>query len=444
MTTHALVAVAGCLLLTSGCSHKEEKEVEAPAPVQVTAVTQDTIRRIVTGEGAFFPREQETVMPKISAPVQKFYARRGDHVKVGQLLATLENRDLKAAVAANRAQVAQAEANYRSTAGASVPEAVVKAKSDVEAAQQQLDAAQKLLESRRQLLQQGALARRQVDEAQVQYAQAKSQLESAQEHMRVLETVGKQAQVATADAQVEAAKAQYQSAEAQVGYSEIRSPIAGIVAERPLYPGDMASAGNPLFIIVDISRVVARVNIPQGQANLVRVGQTAEITIPDSEQQFTGTVTVVSPTTDPNTTTMQVWVEVPNPNEQLKPGTAVHARIIAEMFKAAAVVPASAILPGEEGGTAVLVVTPDGVAHKRPVQLGVREGDKVQVLNGARPGEEVVVVGGLGLDDKAKVKVIDTSVKEADEDESPEPEEKGGKDQKGKDQQKDEAKPKAK
>jgi hypothetical protein len=73
------------------------------------------------------------------------------------------------------------------------------------------------------------------------------------------------------------------------------------------------------------------------------------------------------------------------------------------------------------------------------VQLGVREGDKVQVLNGARPGEEVVVVGGLGLDDKAKVKVIDPNAKEADEDENPEPEEKGGKDQK-----KDEAKPKAK
>jgi HlyD family secretion protein len=439
MKTHALVALAGCLLLASACSHKAEREVEAPAPVQVTAVTQDTIRRIVTGDGAFFAREQETVMPKISAPVQKFYANRGDHVKVGQLLAILENRDLKAAVAVNKAQVAQAEANYRSTAGAAVPEAVVKAKADVEAAQQQLDAAQKLLESRRQLLQQGALARRQVDEAQVQYAQAKSQLDAAQEHRRALDTVGKQAQIATADAQVEAAKAQAQSAEAQVTYSEIHSPIAGVVADRPLYSGDMASAGNPLFTIVDISRVVARLNVPQGQANLVRLGQPAEIVVPDSDRQLTGKVIVISPATDANTTTMQVWVEVPNPGEQLKPGTAVHAKIIVEIFKASAVVPAPAILPGEEGGTAVLVVTPDSIAHKRPVQLGVREGDKVQVLNGVRPGEEVVIVGGLGLDDKAKVKIIDATVKEADEDENPEPAGKGGPGQK-----KDEAKPKAK
>jgi multidrug efflux pump subunit AcrA (membrane-fusion protein) len=92
------------------------------------------------------------------------------------------------------------------------------------------------------------------------------------------------------------------------------------------------------------------------------------------------------------------------------------------MFKAATVVPIAAILPGEEKGTAVLTVSADSTAHKKQVELGVREGDKVQILSGVRPGEEVVVVGGLGVDDKAKVKVIDTSVaEEEDEDENPAP-----------------------
>jgi multidrug efflux system membrane fusion protein len=104
------------------------------------------------------------------------------------------------------------------------------------------------------------------------------------------------------------------------------------------------------------------------------------------------------------------------------------------------VVPIAAILPGEEGGTACLVITADNIAHRRSVKLGVREGDKVQILNGVRPGEEVVIVGGIGLDDKAKVKVIDTSVKEAaDEDQNAPPEPAAGKDQK-----KDAAKPKSK
>ena len=75
-----------------------------------------------------------------------------------------------------------------------------------------------------------------------------------------------------------------------------------------------------------------------------------------------------------------------NPGERLKPGASVHGKIIAESIKAATVIPAAAILPGEEGGTAVLVISSDSVAHRRPVQLGVREGDKVQVLTGTRPG----------------------------------------------------------
>src|SRR5579871_2862598 len=91
----------GGVLLLAGCSRPAEKE-KAPAPVQVTAVTQATIRRIVQGDGALFPREQAGIMPKITAPVQKFYVNRGDHVKRGQLLAVLENRDLVAAAAESK------------------------------------------------------------------------------------------------------------------------------------------------------------------------------------------------------------------------------------------------------------------------------------------------------------------------------------------------------
>jgi RND family efflux transporter MFP subunit len=226
-----------------------------------------------------------------------------------------------------------------------------------------------------------------------------------------------------------------------VSYSQIVSPISGVVADRPLYAGEMATPGAPLVTVMDISKIIARANVPQNQSASVRVGQPATITQIDTNQTVTGKVTVVSPATDPNSTTIQVWVQAENPGEQLKPGTSVHVAIMTEVIKATPVVPIAAILPGEEGGTACLVITPDNIAHRRSVKLGVREGDKVQILNGVRPGEEVVIVGGIGLDDKAKVKVIDTTVKEAadDEDENAPPEPKAGKDQK-----KDEAKPKSK
>ncbi|MBV8733055.1 MAG: efflux RND transporter periplasmic adaptor subunit, partial [Acidobacteriia bacterium] len=103
-----------------------------------------------------------------------------------------------------------------------------------------------------------------------------------------------------------------------------------------------------------------------------------------------------------------------------KPGTAVHAAILTETIHNAAVVPSAAILPGEEGGTAVLTVTPDSVAHLRPVEVGVRYGDKVQIVNGVRPGEEVVIAGGLGVDDKAEVKIVGAADEKADEDDEDE------------------------
>ena len=428
------------LLLLASCSKKEEAEVEAPAPVQVTAVTQDTIRRIVAGDGMLFPRDQASVMPKIAAPVQRFLVQRGDHVKQGQLLALLESRDLTAGEGESKAQLAQAEANLRSTTSAQVPEAVVKAQTDVDSARQTEEAAKKLLDNRERLFQQGALARKLVDDAQVAYAQAHGALLSAQEHLRTLQSVGKEEQIKAAASQVDAARSHLQSSQAQVSYSHIVSPISGVVSDRPLYAGEMASPGASLVTVMDISKIIARANVPQNQAASVKVGQPATITQVDTNQTVEGKVTVVSPATDPNSTTLQVWVQAENPGEQLKPGTSVHVTIMTEVIKATPVVPLAAILPGEEGGTACLVITPDNVAHRRSVKLGVREGDKVQVLNGVRPGEEVVIVGGVGLDDKAKVKIVDPTVKEApDEDEDAPAEAKPAKDQK-----KDEAKPKSK
>src|ERR1017187_3349499 len=206
----------------------------------------------------------------------------------------------------------------------------------------------------------------------------------------------------------------------------------------------MAVPGTPLITVVDISRVVARVNIPQSQGNLVKVGQPAEVAQADSGQKVSGKVTVVSPATDANSTTLQIWVQADNPGERLKPRASVHVKIITELVKNATTVPPAAILPGEEGGTAVLVIDAESVAHRHAVKLGIREGGKVQILNGARPGDEVVVVGGLGVDDKAKVKKVDTTVQESDDDDSAPDASKDTAPAQSKAQKKAEAKPKAK
>jgi multidrug efflux pump subunit AcrA (membrane-fusion protein) len=426
---------AACLLGASGCSKAPQEaaaDATAPAPVQVTAVTEDSIRRTVTADGVLFAKNQWNVMPNITAPVARFLVNRGDVVKKDQLLAVLENRALVANVEANKGQVEQAQANLRNTENATIPEAIVKAQTDVESDQEQYDAAKKVLDSRQELLKEGALSRKLVEDAAVTFTQAKAQLDTAKEHLRDLQTAGKQAQIDQAKAQVTAAQGQLRQAESQVAYSEVRSPEAGVIADRPLYPGDIAQAGTPLMVVMDVSSLVARVNVPAADASGIKAGQDATVTIADTGENIPAKVHVVSPATDLNSATVQVWVEAANPERKLKAGAAVHVAIVTEIIKNAMLIPVAAVLPGETGGTAVLVIDSDQVAHRRAVQLGIKQGDKVQVLSGVAQREDVVIVGGLGIDDKQKVKVVQANAPGEDEEDRPQEVAAPKKDAKGK------------
>jgi len=410
------LAVCCALLgLTLASCKKAEAPAEVVAPVRVSPAIKGSIRLIVNADAVLYPRDQANIVPKISAPVRRFLVNRGDHVKQGQLLAELENSDLAAAAQESRGQYEQAQSNYRSTTTAGVPEQMTKAQTDVDAAREAMDAAKKLLDNRQQLFKDGALARKLVDEAQVGAAQAKANHDTALQHLQALQSVGRQEQVNTAAAQVAAAKGHYDGAEAQVRYAEVRSPINGVITDRPVYPGEMASAGAPLLTVMDMSKVVARVNMAQDQAKNVKVGNEATITPADGGELVTGRVTIVSPASDPNSTTVQVWVQADNPGERMHAGQAVHVSIVAATLEGATLIPAAAVLPNAEGETIVLVVDDKNIAHEHVIQIGLREPEMVQIVAGVELGQRVVTQGGLGLEDKARVRVMKPGEKAAGE-----------------------------
>lgn len=405
MRTDFVVATIGAALVLAGCQKPTEKEAEPVVPVQVAEARQEPIQKLVLADGILRALDQSALTPKISAPVRVFYVNRGDHVRKDQVVAVLENRDLAASVADAKGSYEQASAQYRNVTSAAVPDEIVKAQQDVEAAREAMAASRKLVDSRQQLFKEGALARKLVDDANVTYAQAVSMYETARKHLESLQSGGGREEIKSAEGQMQSAKGKYEAAMAQLSYSEIRSPVAGVVADRPLFPGEMASAGAPLMTVMDISRVIARVNLPPAQAVWVKVGNPATITAADTGVRTSGKVTVVSPAVDPNSTTVEIWVQAVNPGEKLQPGGAVHVSILAGTVPNAVVVPAEAILPSQTGGTAVMVVGSDSTAHEHKVTIGAREPDKVQILEGVSPGDRVVTVGGLGLQDGGKVKI---------------------------------------
>jgi HlyD family secretion protein len=411
MRTMLLVSAAAVLVL-AGCGGKKDAaaakggaaEAETPAaPVEVAKAEKTTIHRVVESDAILFSVNQANITAKISAPVKAFNVNRGDHVKAGQVLGVLEDRDLTA------------QAAYTTATGAQMPEDLIRAQADLKSQQQTVEAATKVYESRVELQKQGALAQKLVEDAKVTQVQAQALLENARQHLKSLETVGRTEQVKSLQAQLDAAKARYEAAAAQLSYTEVRSPISGVVSDRPLYAGEMAQSGTAIIAVMDISSVIARANIPVKEAGDVRAGRSATITGPGGELQ--GRVTVVSPAVDPNTTTVEVWIQAANPGEKLKPGTSVHVAISAQDIKNAIVVPVAALLTFDEGGEKVMVVGSDSLAHEHKVEVGVREGGKVQILSGVAEGDDVITVGGLGLDDKAKVTTAKPDEKDDKKDE---------------------------
>src|SRR5215510_5075226 len=400
----SILSICLFLCFTAGCS-KKESNPEPVVTVKAAQVKRAPISRVITADAVLYPLQQSVIIPKISAPVKKFYVNRGAKVRQGQLLAVLENRDLEAAAIDTKGAFEQAEASYTTTTNAGVPEEMQKAELDVQSTKQALDAAQKQYDSRSALFKQGAIPRKDLDQASVTLVQARSQYEVAQKHYNSLQAVGKQQALKSAAGQLTSAQGKYLGARAQLGYSEIRSPINGFVTDRPLYPGEMATQGTPLITIMDLSKVIARAHIPQQEEALLKVGDAATLTALGSDESIPAKLTVVSPALDPNSTTVEVWAEAQNPNQVLKPGATVHLSINSATIKDALVIPASAIITSGEGKSEVMVIGPDGRAVSREVQTGIRQGDEVQIQAGLNPGEQIVTVGAYGLPDKTKVKV---------------------------------------
>jgi len=319
------------------------------------------------------------------------------------LLAVLEDQDLQGAVMENGGGYEQAEAAYEAQ--------VQKAEQDLRLAKEVLDAQQSVYDSRKALFQQGAASGKDVDDALVALTQARNQYEVAQ----------KQMDVKAAKGQLQAAKGKSQSAAAQLSYAKITSPISGIVTDRPVYPGEMAPAGSAIITVMDISQVVARAHVSQEDAKLVRRGDAATLT-DDSGNEIPARVVMVSSALDAVNTTVEVWVRADNPKVSLRPGASVRTTIVVQTIPKAVVVPAASVLTSGSGAVSVMVLDADNHPSRQEVKVGIRDADRMQVVEGLECGERVVTVGAFELDklDKpilAKTKIQVQAPKMEDEEE---------------------------
>ena len=304
--------------------------------------------------GVLSPIERVDVRARLEGDVEAVYVREGDFVRTGQLLARFEATE-------------QQSASQSATA-------------DRAAAQSELSTAQWTYEQTQGLFRAGAVPERDVRNAQ----QA----------------------VAAARARVAAANARMRSAGNLTRDTRVLSPTSGTVEKRNVERGEHMSRGAAMFTVVRNDVLELAAAVPERRANAVRVGQRVEFNA--NGQRFDGRVARVSPTIDPSTRSVTVYVQVPNPNGALKGGTFASGIVVARQIANALVIPVEGLRLGLGGKTQVYRIA-DKVVEQVDVQTGVRDdrGGIVEIVSGLGDGD-AIITGNVGTVGKGmKVDILD-------------------------------------
>jgi len=403
-TMLAVMAVAMAVVL-SGCKKSTDATPEVAVSVQAGHPTVGPISEMITADAILAPLAQASLTSRVSSPIRAEYVRRGARVRKGQLLMTLEDRDLQGAALDAKGSLTSAEATYSTATGATLPEEAQKAQLDVTQAKANLEVALRTASERSRLFKEGALSGRDADAAYAAGVQAQAAYDTAAKHLVSVQKTMQSAGTKAAEGQLTSARGRFANAAAQASYATLRSPIDGVVTDRPLFPGETATAGTTVMTVMDTSSLLAKLHIAQASAQKLAVGDAAEIQLAGVDQPVSAAVTFISPALDPGSTTVEIWLKLPNGEGRFKVGTPVHVLIHGNTVQNALQVPPGALVPAEDGSQSVMTVGVDGKAHKRLVKIGIRTPETIQVIDGLSADDRVITAGSYGLDDGTKVTI---------------------------------------
>jgi len=381
----AIISAAGGL---SGCGNgggAQAKEAEKSnvnaVPVEVATVAKNAVNASYNGTATLVADHEAQVASKATGVLMKVLVEEGMTVREGQLLAELDNSSATAAVAQAEAQMNKADATF-------------------------------------------------------QYAEQsiKKQLISKREYDQ-------------ANFDMQTQKAALQTARLQLAYTRILAPVSGVIAERSVKVGNLIQVNQNLFRIVGMDPLQAVLNVPERQLGILKAGQTVQLeadALPG--KKFSGDIKRIAPTVDAASGTFRVTCEFRDKSGTLKPGMFGRIDIVYDHRDEAVTIPRSALIE-EDGETAVFVVdaapvkvptadsskakdadktkaaakdskdtkaivaaTPGFVAHRKLVQIGYSDGDKVEIRSGIDIGARVITVGRNAVRDGTAVQVLDTTL----------------------------------
>jgi HlyD family secretion protein len=362
-------------------------------PARIAVVERGAMLRSVVATGKVEPITKVEIKSKANGIIEKLYVDVDQVVQPGQVLAELDRENLTA-------RLRQARANLQAAEAANEGAAAQLKKNEIEAQSPDVEYARRNSVRAQQLFDQKLVSQSGLDEAKSALEQAMNRQESARGQLVV-----SRAKIAEATANVAQAKAAVESAEEELANATIKAPIRATVLTRDVEIGSPVSSilnlganGSLVFTLGDIDRVFVRGKVDEADIGRVHAGQPANITTESfRDRVFKGRVTQVSPigVDKDNVTTFEVKVSIDNPGKELKANMTANAEIILEQFPDSLLVPESAVFYDDRHNASVDLLDSAARTGRRrvPVQVGVGNGTKIQILRGINAGDKVVLPG---------------------------------------------------
>jgi HlyD family secretion protein len=363
-----------------------------------------TLEVTLSFTGDVLPNRQTPIFAKTSGYIRAIHVERGQFVRAGALLVEIEPTEMENALDQSRAALASAEAglqvarsNLESTKANLLNQQALLAKARAVLANDKRQA-DRLAE----LFAKGLVAAQDRDNARTAYeaSQAALSAQEAQVEAARVQITTTDSQVRLAETQIEQQRSAQRMAQMRVDDTRIVAPFSGFISQRNLDVGaavsnQAAATSNASIGIVtlqDINPVKVQLEVPERDVARVGVGNVVRLTTDAYPgRQFSGKVTRVVHALDPRTRTMGLEIDIPNPDDLLKPGMYARVDLLIEVRKDALLVPLE-VLTGAEGRPTVLIVR-DGKVALTLVELGPTDGPVVQVTKGLGPDAQVILQG---------------------------------------------------
>ena len=389
-----------------------EEEAIIVVSVRVAKAERESISSEVTALGTIFPLQEATVSAKIAGQIKQMALLRNKAVGAGEVLAVLESRDIQAQRAEAAAAAQEARANFRNVTGGAIPQTAAQDEKALRDARANVANARSVYERRLRLYEQGGISKKDLDASQLTLTTAENDLRLAEATARLHATTMSPNDRTAAEARLRQAEDRLAALDTQLSYATIRAPFSGVISEQFQFQGEFASPGGKLLTIGDVSEVIVKAPVADTVAAQLEVGDSAKVLPQDLPgEEMTGSISLVSKSSDPQNRTVEVWVNIKNPGGRLRAHSAAKIVVSTQSAADVIVVPAAAVTLDAANASEgkVMVVDEKSIANETKVTVGIRTKDKMEITSGLQGGETIVIEGNYALPDGTKVEATEAS-----------------------------------